>query len=311
MKRNNEVSSSVRQPQTEILRKAVLLSITLHYWRNRAEADRDKITADCDSAKLSTSKKLIVSEPYTALVHYLEASKRWCLERSMMSGVRDGIFFAKRDMVPEFEAHFNEVNRQVQSHYIPLLVADLPRAKAQAMLPASEGGLGALYNEADYPTAEQLPGLFSIEHAWTAMSVPNELPEDVTKRECAKLEKLFTEAGESVVLSLRAGLLKIVTTATAALKPSADGNRKIFSKSTLEMFDKFFETFKARNIMDDRELEKLVADAKAATRGIKAAGTRGMAGDVKAQAAKQFEAVAASLSKLVTDMPTRKFDFSA
>lgn len=303
--------TTIEQPQVEILRKAVLLSITIHAWRNRAEADRDKITADCDSAKLSTSKKLIVSEKYDELVRYLEGAKRWCLKRSMMSGVRDGIFFVKRDVVPELEEHFAEVNRTVQSKYVPALLEDMPRAMGAARASAADGGLGALYRESDYPTAVQLPGLFSIEHAWTAMSVPNELPEEVRQRECAKLAKSFADAQEQVTYALRLGFKKIVDRACELLKPSADGKKRIFGKATLDTFDDFFDTFRARNIMDDSELAKLVADAKAATRGVKASGTKKMPDAVRADTARQFDAVAKRLEALVVDAPRRTFDLEA
>ena len=289
---------SINQPQVEILRRAVLFSLTCHRWSNRRQADQSQIEADCDKSKLNTTKRLIESEKLKLVDAHMNEIYNWCLARAMLSGVRRGVYFVKRDMIPTFEAKLEQARAELQP-LLDELVAEYDACKEKAKLPADQGGLGALYNELDYPNHAALRSCFSLEHTWLALSVPEELPEEVSKRECEKLRQRFEEAQTEVTLALRAGFKTVVDNACRLLK----GDKK-FTEKTTGTFEKFFETFQARNLMDDAALNELVSEAKSTLRELKTKDLKTNAEMRDATRAK-FESVAQSLEKLLVDRPKR------
>lgn len=302
MKTNN-----VDQPEVNILRNAMLFSLTTHSWRNRRQADSTKITADCDAKKLNTTKRLMESEKFDALHKHLNLTYNWCLSRAMFSCIRRGVYFVKRTMVPEFEAYLDEANKQLREKFVPEFVAEYQACKEKSKLPAYQGGLGVLYDEADYPTTEALTAMFSFEWSWLALSVPDELPEEVRVRECAKLRESFFDAQTEVRFALREGFKGIIDNALELLETKPGEKPRRFTDATVGTFEKFFETFNARNMMEDKELETVVAEARKVIGGITDTKSLRDSETLRQATAKQFEKVGKVLSKLVAERPTRRF----
>lgn len=296
-----------QETDIKILRNAMLFSLTIRAWSNRCQADDSKITAECDKSKLNTTKKLIESEALQAIMQHTNMVYNWCLARSMQSSIRRGVYFVKRDMVQTFEDFLSESQRLLDEKFVPALLAEYAQCKANAQKPASEGGLGELYCEEDYPTPEDLRRSFCFEWSWMSLSVPNELPEEVRQRECDKLRESFQNAQTEVVYALREGFKKIVDNAANLLTAPKNGKQRIFGKATVQTFEKFFDTFEARNLMDDAELKQLVNQARATVKGIKLDQIKN--GDVRADIAQQFNAVSNAMDKLLVDRPGRKFQF--
>ncbi|MCU0785365.1 MAG: hypothetical protein MUF81_15195 [Verrucomicrobia bacterium] len=54
-------------------------------------------------------------------------------------------------------------------------------------------------------------GSFGLEHLWFALSVPDELSEEIRVRENQKLRDSYAKAQEEITFTLRAGLASLVT----------------------------------------------------------------------------------------------------
>ncbi len=177
-------------------------------------------------------------------------------------------------------------------------------------------GLGDLYNEKDYPTVEQLRSAFSFDHSWLALSVPDDLPEEVREREVKKLRESFEMAQEEIKYALRAGFKEMIDHCVDRLTPGANGKPKVFQQSLVTNFRAFFDTYNAKNLMEDSELESLVNQAKAVVNGLprdasEAADALRSSPDIRATTAQSFADLNAKLGELVIEKPVRKFDFDA
>ncbi len=161
--------------EKNILHNAILFSLTRRSWRNRAIGDMDKVTSEAEKSKLKISKTLIAAEELDAINQYLSTVYNWCLDRSMFSCLRPGVYFVKRTAVEEFETMLAEAVKQLRSHYVPALAAVYP-----AKVEASRVALKDQYDASDYPTVADLPNRFfreMVSHAVDRLKVePGEKP---------------------------------------------------------------------------------------------------------------------------------------
>ena len=300
----NHMTRKNTQNDIAILRQAMLIGIGRHCWTNRASADQTQITADCDKGKLSTTKRLIASQKYQDIVRHIEVTLAWVAKRTMQSTIRKGVYFVRRDMVNEVCGYIDDRNIMLQEQLVPdFCDTEYEPAIEAASKPASEGGLGALFNRDDYPAKADMPHRFGIDYSLFALSIPDELPAEVYAKESAKLRQSFADAQDEVKYALREGVKQFVDDAATALTGG-----KMFTKKTVAKLDKFFDTFHARNMTDDAELERLVAEAKQVVRGIdlRMVGKDGIGRSVVAE---QFGRITAQVEKLLVDRPKRKFRF--
>lgn len=290
-----------KQIKFDLLERATLFTLSLHMWRNRKKADILKIQTDADKSRISASKKLIEAKEYDDIRTYLNELKGWCMARCMPSYIKDGIYVVALTEVEKFNAKIAEAKTRLASDFVPKLVAVWPAKVAE-----SEQKLKSLYDEDDYPTNGRLERSFGIDHSWITFSVPQNLPESVKREEAEKLRAKYEQAQQEMVAALRLGFQELMAHAIERLAVKPGEKPPVIRKSLLENFDEFFETFNARNLMEDEELEKAVEQAK----GILAGQTAESLKDARQQLAGSFAKVKEHVDKLVQEAPTqRMFDF--
>jgi hypothetical protein len=303
--------SPSRSEQAEILRNAMLFSLTRHVWTNRRQADKTKVSTTADKTKLNLTKQLLSSPELDAITEHLAQIYDWCKNHAV-TGTRKGMYFVKRDLISEFESRLLAAQTKLHNELIPAFAATYDESKVEMQLDETRGGLGDLYRESDYPLASELPGLFSIEWSWLALSVPDELPEEVRQRENVKLRESFERAQEDIRYALRAGFKKLIEHAQDRLTLRDGEKPKKFYDSTITNITDFFETFNARNILGDAELEAVVKKARAVVAGLpESIEDLKNTGSLRDAAASQFAEVAKSLNSLVIDKPRRQFNDEA
>lgn len=294
-----------------ILRQAMLFSLTRRVWSNRQQADKVHIQTTGDKKKLNLTKQLLNSPELDAINEHLNEVYKWSLNRAMPSTtIRRGIYFVKQTMISEFEARLIAAQRKLRDVLVPAFIRTYPLCVLAMRQPAAEGGLGDLFEETDYPSIEELskPDVFSIEWSWLALSVPDELPEEVREREVKKLRDSFKQAQEEIRWALREAFKQLVDHAVERLTPGPDGKVKEFRNSLVTNFEDFFDTFHARDLMDDAELQQVVAQAREIVRGLPDPKKLRQQADLQYDTAKSFAKVGKVLDTMVATKPTRLFD---
>ena len=298
----------------DLFKDAALFSVTFHMWGNRRKANAlpvDRILNGQAKERIRSTMTLVKSDAYDAIKDYIVAARAWFLARSMPS-FTDGVFFVKLSEVQAFEEKVAEVQAELADRLVPALLADYERVKDAARFDyadiARDLGIPNLYNERDYPTPDRLAGMFGIDHSWLAFTVPDNLPDDVRAREEVKIRAKFEEATEEITYALREMFAALVDHAAERLTPSPDGKSKIFRDTLIENFREFFETFNARNLTDDQQLETLVTRARELMSGVDPDNLR-RSPYARQKVAGALGQLKAGVDRLLVDKPGRKFDF--
>jgi len=294
--------------ELEILRNAFLFSMSTHKWGNRASVSRreknDNVSVESDKDELNITKRLVVCEELEKIRILLDETAAWCVSRSMMSTVRKGVYFVKREMMGAFEAKIKESNKAVVDELLPAFFKVYPKKQEEA-----KKKLGVLYRESDYPSEADLKRTFYIEWNWFGMNVPDELPDEVRAREVKKLKETFAEAQKEVRNTLRDGLKQLVSHAADRLKVGPGAQAKVLrDKSMVKNFNEFFDTFSARDMTNDVELARVMEDARKIVAQFDADAVRENV-DVRNEVAEKFEQVNKQLDALLINKPSRKFNF--
>lgn len=291
----------MRTVNTDFLKQTCCLTLKICAWGNRRKGNIDTITTDADKSRLGLSKKLIESEEYDAIRTYLGDTRKWITSRTMpFLGFKGGIYLSKAEAVPMVET---ELPRR-QAHLATLVTA--LRAVWAEKVDDSAKQLAGQFNEKDYPTADQLDELFSIEWNWVAFTVPEGLPPELRAVEAAKLEAKFEEAGEEILQALRAGFAELLDHAVERLRVEPGGKPKVFRDTLVSNVTDFLDTFSARNLMNDTQLEALVTRARELVSGVSAQGLRESEA-LRARTVERFAEIREAVGAMITERPARSF----
>lgn len=323
--------SNITSINGEQFRSAVFFSLSLNRWGNRAKVkDQAKLaeylamlnadgaavqSRSVDAAsKVKATKQLVVSPALDNLNTFLNETKASLVGpfgKANPSKVKDGLFVVSKLLIQEFEDTLAAALKRVRDEFIPALLDEYSIAKQNAQLkPVTEGGLGPIYDEKDYPAPDELAEMFGLDWQWLALGVPEDLPAALRAQAAEKLERQFSEAAEEVKDALRVSFQKLIEHAVNCLTPGEEGKTKVFRNSMLENIQAFIDVFEARNIMSDNQLQELVGKAQEILIGISPDDLRKKE-DVRKAALEQFAKVNEVLTPLVELKKNRRFDLDS
>lgn len=167
--------------------------------------------------------------------------------------------------------------------------------------------LGTLYNEGDYPTIGAIRSRFTTSHRWLSFNISAALKNvssEIFAREQQKLQAEFESASGDIQIALREAMQDLVTHLFDQLKPSEDGKKKQLRSESIEKLETFLNTFSARNLTDDKELEALANQARAVITGVDVKALR-KDGEFRSSLMANLEQVKSGLDAMVTTR-TRK-----
>ncbi len=315
------------------LRGVVLLRLGFHGWGCRAQADRSQVQADANKDELTITKRLLRSPELKAVYSEYTRLEDWIRHNAMASPIRISTYLVKRkvnligevDNITRFEHRIANCQSKVQEDLLPAFFRVYPEQKKEAQLhPIYElkeengkvvrgkvigGGLGGLYNEADYPSEEEIRASFRIDYQWFAISVPNELPEEVYAAEAQKLRAQCEEERNVVRYALRESLSGLVNHMVDRL--GGDGPPKQFVASSMARnWEQFFDSFPKLDIADDQDLQAMVVKAKNIVATFVDDPAKLRVNTLqRAEVVAKFAEVKGMLDTMLQDKPIRKFSF--
>ena len=322
----------------EQFKNTVLFSVTIKRWGNRAQvksadALRDYLEqlnaedgtektapaavegADAKAGKatkkrVTATKTLIKSDALDRLNTFLTEAKQKCLGFSMPSFVRSGMFVVSRAMIEQVEEILQSAVNKMENDLLPDFISDYPaRMEDSRDLPVKKGGLGPLFDSKDYPEVTNMAERFALKWNWLALTVPEGLPPELRQAETDKLQRQFSDAATEIRNALRVMFAELVEHAVERLKVAPGEKPKTFRDSLTGNINQFFETFEAKNIMDDKALAEVVAKAREVLTGVNPDTLRADM-DVRTTTAARLEEIKAALDPMVEEAKSRAFDFS-
>lgn len=226
--------------------------------------------AEAKKRNVSASKRLIQSTALDNLNERMNKAKRDSLSLSMPSFIREGIFVVRREMVQTVDGILTRANEEIAEEYLPAFQLEYPSCIASARdAKLMKGGLGPLFDGRDYPEASLMSEKFGINWNWLSLTLPeNGLPPELRQREAEKLERVYSDASKEIKMALRVMFADLLKHATERLAIQPGEAPKKFRDGTLGNLVDFFDTFEARNLMNDDALAEVVNQCKQVMVGV-------------------------------------------
>jgi hypothetical protein len=249
--------------KNSVIENSTLLKLSFSKIGASRKADLSKVTMDGDKTRHRLSKILYSSAEYAAIgkfdgeVNRLIAS--WAIPCN--AGFR-GISILPLKLMERADKFLAEAiakRKELVQKFVDVFPAEINEARVR---------LRDQFSEDDYPKQADIQELFKMSYAYITFKVPDNLPDEVKKRESDKLTARFSEVEADVRDAMRDGLAKLVKHLVESLQVGDDGKQKIFRNSSVNNLVEFLELFNDRNITNDRDLEQLANKAREVIAGV-------------------------------------------
>lgn len=285
--------------------KSVLLVVEFHKLGNTRRVNTAQIEVNADKSMVHVNKSLLDSDEYDAIKTHDGKTRQWLYTRALPSLFKEGVFRVPNTLVVEVDEYLNR--RAIQRQQ---LVSAFHKAYDERVSEALQR-LGGLGNASDYLDADEAASKFGLTWKYVTFATPDalkNLKEGLFEREKEKIVQMVADANEEIRTVLRVQMAALVKRMVTQLTPTADGRRKKIYDSLTGNIDDFLNTFNARNIANDVELQKLVQKARDVLRGIDPEILRNEE-DTRKVVKEGFEQINKALDSMIVDKPARKFDF--
>ena len=299
---------------SQLVEKSVFLSVHFGSLGNTRRVKSEKydpavtqtaeiaINTDADTTRLHTSKSLLES-PQLDAIRTADTAMRLWLKATCLPYQESGMLIVPNTLI-------EQVNTKLENYANierPMLIDAFAEAYPQ-LLEEAKAKLGSLWKAEDYQPVDQVRSVFTFEFHFVTFAVPEFLKRTAFyDAEADKLKAKFESAATEITVVMRQALLDLVTNLSQQLAPAeSEGKRKQLRGSALVKVQDFLNTFDARNITNDGELEAVVAQAKELLGTVEIEGLR-KDGAFRETMATNMSGLQAQLAALmVDDSPDRK-----
>ncbi len=262
--------------------------------------------AGADPALIRVSKAILDGAEYRAIArcdHRIRVQvARWGLP---ISAYVKGASVIPVGLLDEVEDAL-EAYQQARRAAVEAFVAAYPGLVVRA-----QERLGPLFDPADYPSVEAVPGLFSVRIQYVTFDLPGVLQhwsERARRRAMQEGQAMLAEALEEMRQHLREVFAGLVRHLRDRLTPDpVTGEQKTLRAASLHGLLEFLDTFAARNsVVQDAELAALVTQARQLVTGIEVPALRTEAA-LRQTLQAELTAIVAQLETQLIRTPTRQY----
>lgn len=300
------VASTEQDPQQSLFDRAIILSLTMSCLGTRRKVSTTSIETDADKALLHVSKDILDS-PELAAIHHLDGSIRKYLKtQGLPSPLKHGCYLLPIDLIDAIEKRLGELFAERETAVGAFMTA------YPAKIEDVQRRLGALFDSTDYPPIDEIRAAFDASFQYLTFGTPTALQgvsRTLYEREKDKAVQRIAAVEDEITQVLRFSLKELVDHMVDRLQPTSDGKPKVFRNTLISNLDEFLDTFKARNLTNDQDLEALTQQARTILAGADAETLRSSA-DTRTHVHQQMATVKQALDALIITKPTRKFNFT-
>lgn len=285
--------------------KSVLLVVQFHKLGNTRKVNPNRIEVNADKTMLHVNKSLMDSPEYDAIRKHDGQTRAWLMTRALPSLFKEGVYRVPNTLVVDVDEYLGKASRERAK-----LVENF-RSFYRMRVNEAKERLNGLFNDNDYLTADDAASRFSLTWKYVTMNTPDSLKnlrEGLFEREKEKITKMVEEANEEIRQVLRVQMAALVQRMITQLQPTADGKKRKIYDSLTGNIDDFLNTFNARNLTGDAQLQELVGKARKVLKGVDADILRNDF-DARVNVRDGFAEINKTLDAMIIDKPDRKFDF--
>lgn len=286
-----------------MLERTVAYSITFERIGTKRKVDSSLIETDAERDRISVSKRILQCDEITEIRALDRALKCFIRRRSVDYPLKPGIHLIPEGLVEEVDAEVERV-RPMREAIVKKFAGRVDELREN-----DRTALGSLFREQDYPTKEMVLELYGLQTRYLALDLPGNLASvsrSVFDREKVRVQQELRDAAESVRQVQRLEMMELVQGLMDRLAPGDGKKRIIKSGGALDKTVEFLERYRVLNVADDRELAKVVEQAKLILSGVDCDALR--SNDAAVESVKEGMAeVKKALEPLVQDAPRRRF----
>lgn len=257
-----------------------------------------------DLTRIRGSKKLLDCDEAAAIAAEFTRVKNFVKELSLPTPFGDGIFFVPNTRIEQVDTEL----RQAEAVNVPNLVRAFV-AKYDEILSNEQLALKENFHLADYDSPREILSRVRMDYAYVTFGIPENLPEAIRMREAEKQGQRLTESIDAMQNLLRSEMAKLVKHAAETLSGTkGDGKKKSFKNTLIGNIRAFMETFTDRNITDDVEMERVIAQANQLLDGVDPQSLRD-SDSTRAAVAQGFAAIQSQLDAMMVPRGSRVIQF--
>ena len=256
------MSDAVIKDKTGIVEKTVLLRVNFRKMGNERKVSTKILPAQVAARLIKIHKQLLDSSELDAITKADGRMRQTLYNLSLPYDL--GVMLLPRQLVDKaydlMEAFKEERQGELLDSFInayPSLI-EAARAKCTALATELNVPFEYLWNSSDYPPADVVRGKFSFDWDFLSLAVPEELAEKSAATKALQVK--IALVADEITTIMRQSLLDLVAHLKDALEPNSDGKPKRLFATAVTNIQDFLDTFKARNITDDTELESIASE---------------------------------------------------
>jgi hypothetical protein len=290
--------------------RVFLLNLRLKSLGTSRKAPVALIETDAQPERVRLGKKILDCEELSEIKAHYQAIRHYIEAMSIPTGdhFRPGMYLMPYDLLSRVDKYLADAVDVLSG-----LVNDFVFVYEER-IEDDRVALASLFDEANYPETGKVREAFEMSYEYLQMATAEGLKAfnaDVYNREAEKLRKRIEEAAEESRLLIMEQAKDLAQNVCERLTADpATGKPRVFKESLLGNWNEFLETFSAKNITDDGELEALMNDIRAKLDGKTVADLRKNA-SVREEIRAHFEGVIGKLDGQMTAKPVRKMNLAA
>ena len=294
--------------QKELSERAIYLVLDWSALGTWKRVDTEKVVTKKQKRddEVRARKRVINSSAMSDLRSIRYKVKRMLRTYALNSMFRPGVYAIPVQHVDYVDSVLKDADNNMHS------VREKLQAEWPSVIKDAKERLGDLFDAADYPSAEEAANELQLSFRYMAIAetpaILKTIAADVYKEDVERAKKETEKELEAFRLHLRAALLEIVENMRKTLQ-TPEGDRKVFGQRFFKRLDEFMATFQVRNLSDDGELKKVVAQLKKVADGTDLTTLKEDAPTQKALN-KTLKGINTELDKLVEEGDSRMMDLS-
>lgn len=294
---------------TDIFAKAICLKLDMGCLGVSKKLGSTQIEVDADKNRISASKSILSSPQLDAIKREQALLSKTIRNICLPSILKAGVFLLPIASIADVDQILTEAQANILGILVPAFLEAYPN-----LVEADKLSLRGTYNAADYPPISKVRDTFMVDWSYISFGVPPELSSidsDLFIREQQKAAARMTQAANDIQDLLRAQMLGLVNHLAEQMTGvnSATGKPKVLKDAAVVNVSKFLESFRAKNITDDKELDALCNQAKDLLNGVDPQALRDSI-TTREKVVVGFQSIKAELDKLMVDKPSRLIKFA-
>jgi hypothetical protein len=292
-----------------VFKKGVMVIVNFGTPGFDRKVGKDAITATdakVDKTMLTATKKLIECDEFKNIGTVNGKIKGYMQRRSVPTsvGAIESLYMLPISEAKEVLTYLKEQRDGDRKKAVEDFLAAYDKAKTEAKLK-----LGSLYDEAEYPTKDELRAGFYMRIRPLDFNTPGlikSFDQMMFDEASQELQRDFQEAAQNMRLLMRETMRQLIGHLAERLSGTNEsGKPKIFRESAVTHVTEFLEHFAPRNVTDDAQLAALVDQTKALLQGVDVEALR-KPDDYRVQLGKDLAKVTTALDTLMVAKTSRK-----